>query len=404
MHSTIYLGRQPIVDVRQQRVAYELLFRSSAENRAQFHDDVNATAAVIRHTFIDLGLARVLEGCPGFLNVGEKLLFSPVLDLLPPEIIILEILESVPLTRAVYERCLQLKARGYTLALDDVTCMTPAIRRLLPLLDYLKFDLQQVTLAQLPSLLQALSGFRGQLLAEKVDTQAQYEACRQLGIPLFQGYFFARPTVMSHSRAHPHRPLLLRLLDRVLRDADIAELEAVFKATPDMVVSLLKLVNAAEAYRRPVATIREALITLGMSRLKRWALVILFAADCQPGQGPSPLLEMAVVRGRMMELLAADEGVSPEEAFMTGVLSLADSLLAMPMAELLAGLSLSLPVRQALLVREGALGQLLAQVVLAECQDATAALPVLDAERFNSLQLAALQWVHDAWRTEEAVA
>ena len=131
MYSTIYLGRQPIVDAQQKRVAYELLFRSGPENRALFQDDVNATASVIRHAFIDLGLSRVLEGCPGFVNVSEKLLFSPVLDLLPPDTIILEILESVELTPSVYERCAQLKARGYQLALDDVCDITPDMQQLL---------------------------------------------------------------------------------------------------------------------------------------------------------------------------------------------------------------------------------------------------------------------------------
>jgi len=397
MYSTIYLGRQPIVDAEQKRVAYELLFRSGPENRALFQDDVNATASVIRHAFIDLGLSRVLEGCPGFVNVSEKLLFSPVLDLLPPDTIILEILESVPLTPSVYERCVQLKARGYQLALDDVCEITPGMVQLLPLVDYLKFDLQQVSLLALPGLLQRLQGFRGQLLAEKVDTFEQYEACKQLGIKLFQGYFFARPTVMSHHRAHPHRALLLRLLGLVMRDADVAELETVFKAAPDMVVGLLKLVNAAESYRQPVGSIRQAIITLGSSRLKRWALIILFAADCRPSQGPSPLLEMAVVRGRMMELLADDAGIDPDEAFMTGVLSLADSLLATPMAELVSGLALSPDVQQALLARSGPLGQLLALVVLGECQEQASPLPDMDAERFNALQLAALAWVRETW-------
>ncbi len=400
MYSTIYLGRQPIVDAQQKRVAYELLFRSGPENRALFQDDVNATASVIRHAFIDLGLSRVLEGCPGFVNVSEKLLFSPVLDLLPPDTIILEILESVELTQSVYERCLQLKARGYQLALDDVCDITPAMQKLLPLVDYLKFDLQQVPLSALPALLQKLQGFRGQLLAEKVDTFEQYEACKQLGIRLFQGYFFARPTVMSHNRAHPHRALLLRLLGLVMKDADVAELESVFKAAPDMVVGLLKLVNAAESYRQPVGSIREAIITLGSSRLKRWALIILFAADCRPSQGPSPLLEMAVVRGRMMELLADDAGIDPDEAFMTGVLSLADTLLATPMADLVSGLALSQDVQQALLARSGPLGQLLALVALGECQEQASPLPDMDAERFNALQLSALAWVRETWRDD----
>lgn len=395
MYTTIYLGRQPIVDVQQQRVAYELLFRSGPENRALIQDDVNATASVIRHTFIDLGMSRVLEGCPGFINVNERLLKSPVLDLLPPESIILEILESVPLDDSVRERCRELQARGYRLALDDVSDITPEIQAMLPLVSYLKIDLQQVSLAQLPALLQRLQGYRGQLLAEKVDSYEQFERCRELGIRLFQGYFFAKPTIMQQNRAHPHRALMLRLLGLVMQDAELLELEEVFKGAPDMVVSLLKLVNAAENYGRPVRSIREALTMLGSSRLKRWALVILFAADCRPDRGPSPLLEMAAVRGRMMELLAPP--AERDEAFMTGILSLADSLLGMSMQSLVASLSLRDKVLQALLYREGMLGDLLAQTELAECREAQAPLPTLEADNFNQVQLEALEWVRKMW-------
>lgn len=395
MYTTIYLGRQPIVDDKQQRVAYELLFRSGPENRALFQDDVNATASVIRHTFIDLGLARVLEGCPGFINVSERLLYSPVLDLLPPESIILEILENVPLDESIRERCALLKSRGYRLALDDVDEITPEIVAMLPLIDYLKIDLQQVTLARLPQLLAKLHGYRGQLLAEKVDSHEQFERCRELGIRLFQGYFFAQPTVMQQNRVQPHRALMLRLLGLVLQDAPAHELEAVFKGAPDMVLSLLKLVNAAENYGRPVRSIREAITMLGSARLKRWALVILFAADCNPAHGPSPLLEMAAVRGRMMELLA--DAPEREEAFMTGILSLADSLLGLSMQTLTDSLALRDQVLQALLYREGPLGHLLAQTELAECRDAGSPLPTVSADRFNQMQLEAIAWVRQMW-------
>ncbi|SCK13062.1 EAL and modified HD-GYP domain-containing signal transduction protein [Vogesella sp. LIG4] len=401
MYSTIYLGRQPIVDLKQQRVAYELLFRSGPENRALFQDDINATAAVIRHTFIDLGLSRVLEGCPGFINVNETLLKSPLIELMPPDNIILEILENVPLDDSVRARCAELRRLGYHFALDDVVAITPDVTRMLPLVDYIKFDLREIPLATLPEVVSRLQGFQGRLLAEKVDSVEEFEACKALGISLFQGYFFARPTVMTHNRATPNRAVTLRLLGLVLQEADIGRLEEVFKAAPDMVLGLLKLVNAAENYRRPVSSIREALMLLGTARLKRWALILLFAADCKPGRsGHSPLLEMAAVRGRMMELLADELGHDSDDAFMAGILSLADSMLAMPMPELVSSLALHPAVEDALLHRNGELGDLLQQVELAECRQSGSPLPQMDAERFNRLQLHALEWVKQLWQDE----
>lgn len=400
LYTTVYLGRQPIVDGRQQKIAYELLFRSGPENMARFQDDVNATAAVIRHTFIDLGMAKVLEGCPGFINVNERLLRSPVLDLLPPENIILEILETVQLDGALLLRCQELKRRGYRLALDDFCGLEPSHRPFLPILDFIKIDLQQIALAELPALLTQLQGFKGQLLAEKVDSREQFEICKSLGIDLFQGYFFARPTVMTQNRANPHRALMLRLLGLVMQDAPTTALEEVFKSSPDMVVSLLKLVNVAENYGRVVHSVRDAISMLGSARLKRWALIILFSADCQPDQGPSPLLEMAAIRGRMMEALAGPQ--ERDEAFMTGILSLADVLLGMEMSELTATLAVSERVRSALLHQNGQLGRLLRQAMIAEYQDPEEQLPDIDAERFNSVQMEAIQWVRKMWSDEFA--
>ena len=399
MSTTIYLGRQPIVDRQQKCVAYELLFRSGPENHARFHNDVHATATVILHTFLDLGLSRVLHGRPGFINVNESLLKSPVLTLLPPDNIILEILESVPLDERVRERCQELKARGYRLALDDVHAVTPEIRAMLPLLDYVKIDLQQLPLPKLHALLADLQGFNGQLLAEKVDSQEQFDLCYQAGMTLFQGYFFAKPTIMTQNRANPHRVLMLRLLGLIMQDADVGELELAFKGAPDMVLSLLKLVNAAEHYGRPIHSIRDALVMLGSAKLKRWALLFLFAANCQPGKDASPLLELAAVRGRMMELLTPDS--QRDDAFMAGILSLADSLLGMPMSELIATLSLRPTVEAALLSRSGDLGLVLEQIEMAECRDEDdLRIPVIDAEQFNQAQLDALSWVREIWSDE----
>lgn len=105
---------------------------------------------------------------------------------------------------------------------------------------------------------------------------------------------------------------------------------------------------------------------------------------------------MAAVRGRMMELLAPP--AERDEAFMIGVLSLADSLLGMSMQSLVASLSLHDKVLQALLYREGMLGNLLAQAELAECRDIQAPLPSLAADSFNQVQLEALEWVRRMWQ------
>ena len=121
----LFLGRQPILDRNQQLFAYELLFRSGSRNFADVTCGVQATATVIANAFTELGVEAALGNCRGFINVDEAFLFSDLLELLPRHAVVLEILETVPPTPAVIERCIALKAAGFTLALDDVVQLAP---------------------------------------------------------------------------------------------------------------------------------------------------------------------------------------------------------------------------------------------------------------------------------------
>ena len=125
----LFLGRQAILDRQQRLFAYELLFRNGTRNAADVTDGVQATAPVIANAFSELGVEAALGDCRGFINVDEAFLFSDMLELLPKESVVLEILETVPPTEAVVERCKALKAAGFTLALDDVIQPEPTITK-----------------------------------------------------------------------------------------------------------------------------------------------------------------------------------------------------------------------------------------------------------------------------------
>ncbi|WP_374421026.1 EAL and HDOD domain-containing protein [Chromobacterium sp.] len=192
-----YLGRQAIVDRQQQLVAYELLFRSSPANFALVRDDLLASAEVLRNAFGELGNVDVLGQFPGFINASADLLQDRILDQLPAERLVLEILETVTVTDELLLRMAQLRARGFRLALDDVVHLGADQMAMLPLVDIVKVDVAAVEAARLPALKAQLDGFDGILLAEKVDSHAQFERCCELGFDWFQGYFHSRPVVLS---------------------------------------------------------------------------------------------------------------------------------------------------------------------------------------------------------------
>ncbi len=404
MYSTHYLGRQPIVDAQRQLVAYELLFRSSQNNVARVSDDFMATTAVIRHAFVDLGVGEVLGDRLGFINVNETLLMDDMVDILPRDKVVLEILETVQVSPPLLARLAELRRRGFKLAMDDVIALDDNCRALMDYVDIIKIDLVALSLMQLRELVAALSGFKGILLAEKVDTVEQFELCRELGIQWFQGYFFARPTVLTTRKANASQFALLNLMGLIMSDADIDELVKALKTAPDMVLTLMKLSSTAGVSRsKPVSSLQEAIMVLGRAKIKRWTMLLMFAGGEQSGDARhqrNPLLELAATRGRIMELLAEEcypgDRTVLERAFMTGMLSLVDVLVQQPKEEVLASLPIDEGVKESVLEGKHVLGELL-RVALSLEDNATPYPEGYSPEVLMRVETQALDWVNHMW-------
>ncbi|PKO87193.1 MAG: diguanylate phosphodiesterase [Betaproteobacteria bacterium HGW-Betaproteobacteria-12] len=400
----LFLGRQPILDREQQLYAYELLFRSSCRNAATVTDGVQATATVIANAFAELGVEAALGNCRGFINVDEQFLFSDMLELLPRHAVVLEILETVPPSTAVIERCKTLKAAGFMLALDDVIQLEPAYADLLALVEIVKVDIQPLSRVQLMQLVMQLKPLGKQLLAEKVDSREQMEQCLKLGFSLFQGYYFAKPTIIAGRKLDHSQLSLMRLMGLLLADADSDQLEEALKSEPALTVNLLRLTNSVGCgSSETITSLRHAIAVLGRRQLQRWLQLLVFASG--KANGPAnPLLLLAATRGRLMELLAGelrpDDKSFADQAFMAGIMSLMPGLMNLPIGEIIAPLGLADTLRDALCDGSGTLGSLLQLAECSECDDLAhlaeqlARLPGLSPKALNRAQTGALQWAN----------
>ncbi len=398
----IFIGRQPILDRDQRLVAYELLFRSSRRNAAGVVDQVAATANVINHAFVDLGIETALGPYKGFINCDDHLLLSDMLEALPADKIVLEVLETVEVTPIIVARCRELKARGFTLALDDFLHVEDKFRPLLDLAEIVKVDVMTLDDASLVRTTRNLQKWPLLLLAEKVESAALAERCHLLGYSLFQGYYFARPTIITGKKLRHSEIALLRLLGLVFDDAETAELEDLLKQEPALTMSLMRLTNSVGtgAHAR-VTSLRQAIDVLGRRQLQRWLQLLLYAAPAT-GRFPTPLLQLAATRGRLMELLGGRVHPGNREfedhAFMTGIMSLMPALMATPIEEILQGIGVGTDIRDALGGRLGELGALLELTESLEGREGpvidslSAALPGLDAETVNGCLAQALSW------------
>lgn len=407
-----FLARQPILGRDQKLVAFELLFRAAPEHEdAQLTDYAAATAAVISHAS-QLGMKQVVGEQVAFVNVDEVVLMSDFVRFLPPDQVILEILETVQATPAVLARVRELKELGFKFALDDVIGHSEQVSKLMNLVDVIKVDLQGVSRDELAELARTLRGPNQKLLAEKVETVEEFQLCLELGFEYFQGYYFARPAILSGKKISPSEMVLLRLLELINSDADNEAIEAAVKRDTLLSLNLLRLVNShlTGTGAGHIESVAEALARLGRSQLQRWLQILLYSGPDGHVELNSPLLQMATTRGRLLELMTLTlrpgdiEGAN--NAFTIGIMSLMDALFAVPMQEILERVEVSREVRAALLERAGDYGTMLQVAEELEGKQCMRTLSQaleklgLTARQLREIELAAFDWVRELSGTE----
>ncbi|BCS53533.1 EAL and HDOD domain-containing protein [Geobacter sp. SVR] len=359
-----HMGRQPIFDRDGLIVAFELLFRTSGQEEARIGDASRATAEVIVNTLSRFGLNGILNDKQGFINVDADLLMSDSMSLLPNDRIVIELLETVEPDAGVVDRCVQLAREGFTIALDDHV-FREDYAEIYDVTGIVKLDVRALSRGELTEQVDILKKRPVRLVAEKIETEDEFQWCRSLGFDLFQGYYFARPVVLKKKSAALSGAVLLDLFRQVASDAETEQIEKIVKGNPGLSYGLLQLVNSVTfGMRAKIGTVRHAISILGRRQLRRWVQLAVFAGHDEQGE-ENPLLDIAGWRARFMEVAAgrhpqlAHDPDAPGSAFLTGILSVLDRMHDLPMSVVVEELNLHERVRMALLSREGAIGEIM---------------------------------------------
>jgi EAL and modified HD-GYP domain-containing signal transduction protein len=362
----VLVARQPILDARLEVVGYELLFRRPGDGQhAGVTDAERATSQVIVDAIGELGLERLVGNRRAFVNVSRELLLAVRPLPLPPERVVLEILEEQAIDAELFAVARELVGAGFTLALDDFV-YDPALEPLLGLASIVKLDVLALAADAVTEQLSLLRGRDLQLVAEKVETTADFARCRDTGFDLFQGYFYARPELVRGRGIPTDRLGALGTLSALQRAAgSLEQLEEVISRDVTLSYKILRYANSAfVGARTPVGSVRAALMRLGTRTVQQWATVLTLAGI---RDAPAELIATGLLRARTCRLLVSDaDPERAEGAFMTGLFSVLDALLQAPMDEVLDALPLDAAVSAALLERTGPEGEALAAVLAYE--------------------------------------
>ena len=352
----VYVARQPIFDQGKNIYAYELLFRNGTANYVPDIDGDVATTSLLSNTFFTIGMKTLTAGRKTFINFTQNLLEKQVPLLLPQETTVIEILEDVKPGHALIEACQHMASRGYTIALDDFV-YNYELEPLIALADIIKFDFRLTPREEIDAYLKKLSGNTLRLLAEKVETNDEFEAARQMGFELFQGYFFCKPEIIQGREVEGSQVNLMRIMAQVNNDDfSLDELEQLIARDMGISYKLFKYLNSAFFSRASkVSSVKDALVYLGEKEIRRF--VSLIAMSRLATGKPSELIRAACIRGKFCELLGleAKESIAASEMFTLGMFSLIDAAIDQPMEKILDDLPLSRPIKRALIHAKGRL-------------------------------------------------
>lgn len=351
----MFIARQPIFNKRLDVYGYELLFRGSSKSM-EFDgiSSASATATVISGLF-ECGIDCIVEDKYAFVNFDDDFIHSDTLELIEPKRLIVEVLESVEVDERLTKRLKELKDKGYKIALDDFF-ENIAEYPLIPIADIIKFDIMATPLETIKADVRAALSRNKTILAEKIETEEEFLKAKEMGFHLFQGYFFSKPKITAKTFSEGTSKMqYLRIIRELKKEepsfqkiAEIVETDVVLAYRLIRIIS-----NRIDGDLIP--SIKKALMYLGLKESERWIYILLM--QDYGSNKPKELMRISLIRTRFAEKIALYGGLKKYsiEASMMGLFSVLDAMLDKTMEDALEDISLSKPIKDALIYNKGVL-------------------------------------------------
>ena len=394
-NSQVLMARQPIFDRNQKVVAYELLYRTEdAQGHALFSNS-EATSEVILNAYTSISDSGELKRVPAFINLTRDILVGQQLPEVSKKHIVLEILEDIEPDEDVIKAVTKLHAEGYRIAMDDFV-YDPKYDALLKLAHIVKVDVLDLGMEEVSKQVKELKKHKVTLLAEKIETHEQLEACVDLGFKLFQGHFLSKPKVVKGKKIQGSQVALMQLIQELQSSQATPEkLEELIIRDPALTYKLLRIVNSAGySLVRQVESVAEAIVLLGLEQVKKWATLIAMSSNQEK---PEELSRSLLIRGRMCEEIAQAQKLNNYGSyFMAGMMSGLHALLDIERESMLEQVPLGDDIKNAVSLGQGEIGQVLRNVVNYENGDWDLLPSDLDGTLYETAYKASLEWTQES--------
>jgi c-di-GMP-related signal transduction protein len=118
------------------------------------------------------------------------------------------------------------------------------------------------------------------VIAEKVETDQQFQICKSLGYAFFQGHFFCRLQMVTRRSVAANKMVYLKLL-RAANESEfnLLKIAGIFKRDLSLSYRLLRFLNSPFfGLHARIRSIPHALSLLGERAMRKWISLVSIAS------------------------------------------------------------------------------------------------------------------------------
>ena len=401
------LARRPIFTKDEKVMGYEVLF--DGLSGAECSPDREQAPSGIVEALQSVGLDVMCGGFPAFIHCTHDMLVQDALAALPAKDVVVEIGQDMTVSAPVMEACQRLKKKGYKIAIDSFW-MGDDREPLVQFADFIRVDASRRGAESLAKITAAYKGKPCRMVAQNVDTRAQYKNAEKAGFGLFQGYFFHHPEQMRVRQIPANQSSKLRLLQAISApELDFKLLENLIRQDASLCYRLMRYLNSPVlGFAVPIQSVRQAISLLGAQAITRWIRTATALSLGQPKC--AELVNASLVRARFCELIAPRVDHGSVDLFLVGMFSLMDAILETPLQVLLDGLAFDPHAKGLLLAMKNGGGTRLSPIcdLMVAREKGDWELVTTHAEKLglsrvfvNRAYIEAMEWAQQMTRTAE---
>ena len=376
MNTSKYIVRQPIKNLKGKTLAYEIRYagEDSAYDSGESGGGQDFAAADTIYNFLTQNTDRSLKGTINFMTFTTNLLMKQTPKLFRPGDLVIQVDDSViihPLAMRFVERY---SKEGYQVAANEFQ-FTQRYISLLDRFDYIKINFKETGDTSIRNIVEMARSMNKKCIATHVDDEDLYQKAFIMEVDAMEGTYVAEQMFTTvHSSSYLQSNFFQLLVAITKDEPDVTEIEQIISMDAMLTYSLLKIVNSAYfALRNRATDVSQAIIILGLGQLRQW--IYLMGSTNTEGDMDATheeFLKTSFMRATFSsELikLAKDMPISRNDAYLMGMFSTLNYLIAAPLEEILAEIPISMDVKAALLLHEGRCGLLYDLVLCYERAD-----------------------------------